>query len=121
MYDILELKKKKLEDLQKIAGELEINELENYKKLDLIYEILDKQALSPNQNEKKPKSRPKKIPSTDQKKENKHIKKEINPNKTNIPIFFHLYGSHCKYLFYLYPKVIFQCSVYFCLKILYLI
>ena len=45
MYDILELKKKKLQDLQDIGKELEISDLKDYKKLDLIYEILDKQAL----------------------------------------------------------------------------
>ena len=40
MYDILELKKKKLQDLQDIAEKLKISDLKNYKKLDLIYEIL---------------------------------------------------------------------------------
>ena len=38
MYDILKLKKKKLQDLQEIAGELEISEIKNYKKMDLIYQ-----------------------------------------------------------------------------------
>ncbi|MAQ31743.1 MAG: transcription termination factor Rho [Flavobacteriales bacterium] len=46
MYDIVELKKKKLQDLQEIANKLEILEIKNYKKLNLIYEILDKQAVS---------------------------------------------------------------------------
>ena len=46
MYDIVELKKKKLQDLQEIAEKLEISEIKNYKKLNLIYEILDKQAVS---------------------------------------------------------------------------
>ena len=53
MYDILELKKKKLEDLQDIAHQLEIEEFKNYKKLDLIYQILDKQALNPAGSENK--------------------------------------------------------------------
>jgi len=48
MYDILELKKKKLQDLQDIASKLEISELKNYKKLELIYQILDKQAIAPD-------------------------------------------------------------------------
>ncbi len=49
MYDILELKKKKLTELQDIAQKLEVADLKNYKKLDLIYEILDKQALVPHE------------------------------------------------------------------------
>ena len=44
MYDILELKKKKLQNLQEIAEKLEISEIKNLKKLDLIYQILDKQV-----------------------------------------------------------------------------
>ena len=46
MYDILKLKKKKLQDLQEIAQKLNISEIKNFKKLDLIYEILDKQAMT---------------------------------------------------------------------------
>jgi len=66
MYDIIELKKKKLQDLQEIANKLEISDYKDYKKLDLIYHVLDKQALTPSntqtQNEEhKPKLQPKKI------------------------------------------------------------
>ena len=52
MYDILELKKKKLQNLQEIAEKLEISEIKNFKKMDLIYQILDKQATSPQKKEK---------------------------------------------------------------------
>ncbi len=55
MYDILELKKKKLQDLQDIANQLEIEEVKSYKKLELIYQILDKQALKPINGETKTK------------------------------------------------------------------
>ena len=48
MYDILELKKKKLQELQEIAKKLEIDNICNIKKIDLIYQILDKQATSPS-------------------------------------------------------------------------
>ena len=48
MYDILELKKKKLQNLQEIAEKLKISEIKNFKKIDLIYQILDKQATTPN-------------------------------------------------------------------------
>ena len=72
MYDILELKKKKLVDLQDIAEKLEVPDLKNYKKLDLIYEILDKQALVPHES--------KKVHSV---KNPKHIiKKETKPKET---------------------------------------
>ena len=50
MYDILELKKKKLQELQDIANKLEMTNFKNYKKLDLIYQILDKQASNPSKS-----------------------------------------------------------------------
>jgi len=46
MYDILELNKKLLADLRKIAKELGIKRVESYKKQDLIYKILDQQAIA---------------------------------------------------------------------------
>lgn len=45
MYDILELNKKLLNDLRDIAKELKIKRVEKYKKQDLIYKILDTQAI----------------------------------------------------------------------------
>jgi transcription termination factor Rho len=45
MYDILELNKKLLVDLREIAKELKIKRVESYKKQDLIYKILDTQAI----------------------------------------------------------------------------
>lgn len=47
MYDILELNDKKLEDLKEIAKELNINKTAGLKKQDLIYKILDEQAVRP--------------------------------------------------------------------------
>ncbi|RPG60012.1 MAG: transcription termination factor Rho [Flavobacteriales bacterium TMED191] len=80
MYDILELKKKKLENLQEIAGELEISEIKNYKKLDLIYQILDKQATSPNnKNEKVIKP----LPKINKSKKQRVIKKDNNSSTTS--------------------------------------
>ena len=90
MYDILELKKKKLQDLQDIAQKLEISDLKNYKKLELIYEILDKQALIPNNsNQAKPRTKfkkmnPVKVDNTrETKKENtsKATQKQENTSK----------------------------------------
>jgi transcription termination factor Rho len=64
MYDILELNKKLVPELRDIAKELNIKRVEAYKKQDLIYKILDTQAIkeaekkvkkesSPDQQEKK--------------------------------------------------------------------
>jgi transcription termination factor Rho len=45
MYDILELNKKLLPDLREIAKELKIKKIESFRKQDLIYLILDQQAI----------------------------------------------------------------------------
>ena len=45
MYDILELSKKLLPELKEIAKELNIKKSETLKKQDLIYKILDQQAI----------------------------------------------------------------------------
>ena len=45
MYDILELNKKLLTELREIAKELKIKRVESYKKQNLIYQILDQQAI----------------------------------------------------------------------------
>ena len=94
MYDIIELKKKKLQDLQEIATKLEISNLKDYKKLDLIYQILDQQALVPassNMQKKETtikKVKPKNKPQMKNVKERKDTseqqeKKSKNWHKTN--------------------------------------
>ncbi|PTN07423.1 transcription termination factor Rho [Mangrovibacterium marinum] len=45
MYDIIELSRKLLPDLKEIAKGLKIKKVESYKKQDLIYKILDTQAI----------------------------------------------------------------------------
>ena len=45
MYDILELNKKLVPELRDIGKELKIKKVESYKKQDLIYKILDTQAI----------------------------------------------------------------------------
>lgn len=47
MYDISDLKSKKLVDLQAIAKELAIPKYKSLKKIDLVYQILDVQAANP--------------------------------------------------------------------------
>ncbi len=45
MYDILELNKKLLAELKDVAKELKIKRVDSFKKQDLIYKILDEQAI----------------------------------------------------------------------------
>jgi len=47
MYDIIELNGKKVADLRAIAKELNVKRTESLKKQDLIYRILDEQAINP--------------------------------------------------------------------------
>jgi transcription termination factor Rho len=60
MYDIIELNEKLVNELRDIAKELNIDKFDSLKKQDLIYKILDHQALNPTkeilENEQKEKS-----------------------------------------------------------------
>lgn len=49
MYDILELNAKLVGELREIAGKLGVSKVESLKKKDLIYRILDEQALKPKE------------------------------------------------------------------------
>ncbi len=48
MFEISQLKEKKLSELQEIAKKLNIPKFRSLKKLDLVYQILDQQAANPN-------------------------------------------------------------------------
>lgn len=48
MFEISQLKEKKLTDLQEIAKKLKVSKYRSLKKLDLVYQILDHQAADPN-------------------------------------------------------------------------
>ncbi len=48
MYDIIELNNKLVAELKEIAKELNVEKYEGLKKQDLIYKILDYQALNPS-------------------------------------------------------------------------
>ena len=52
MYDILELNKKLLTELREIAKELKIKRVESLRKQDLVYKILDQQAISATESTK---------------------------------------------------------------------
>lgn len=70
MYDILELNKKLLSELKEIAKELKIKRVESFRKQDLVYKILDTQAIVASES----KTAKKKEPS---KKKQESAKKEV--------------------------------------------
>jgi transcription termination factor Rho len=53
MYDILELNKKLVSELKEIAAELKVKKIESLRKQDLIYKILDQQAIKASEENKK--------------------------------------------------------------------
>jgi len=59
MFEITDLKAKKLPELQEIAKELNIPKFKSLKKLDLVYQILDVQASNPSAVEEKKEEKPK--------------------------------------------------------------
>ncbi|MBN1116491.1 MAG: transcription termination factor Rho [Bacteroidales bacterium] len=61
MYDILELNKMLVADLRQIAKDLKIKRVDSLKKQDLIYKILDQQAISASEKKKEPKKEFKKV------------------------------------------------------------
>ena len=63
MYDILELSKKLLPELKDIAKELKIKKAESLKKQDLIYKILDQQAIEATDSNTPPKVEAPEVPS----------------------------------------------------------
>ncbi|HAW72930.1 MAG TPA: transcription termination factor Rho, partial [Flavobacteriales bacterium] len=56
MYDIIELNSKKVSDLREIANKLGLQRADKLKKQDLVYSILDEQALRPGALPKKGKT-----------------------------------------------------------------
>ncbi|MCG8699878.1 MAG: transcription termination factor Rho [Bacteroidales bacterium] len=81
MYDILELNKKLVSDLRQIAKDLKIKRVDSLRKQDLIYKILDQQAISAT--EKKP-EKPAKKAVTEKKKEKKAVKSNDKPSSSEI-------------------------------------
>ena len=56
MYDIEKLNNKKVAELREIAEKLSIQKVDKLKKQELVYKILDEQAMNPKKEEAKPKS-----------------------------------------------------------------
>jgi transcription termination factor Rho len=62
MYDIIELNKKLVGELRDIAKEVGLKKFEKLKKEDLVYQILDQQAINPIKKTPTPKPEPKRKP-----------------------------------------------------------
>jgi transcription termination factor Rho len=77
MFEISELKAKKLTDLQEIAKTIGLTKISQSKKLDLVYQILDKQASEP--------SATKKTTSTDEKPKSEKPKRKRVVKKAHTP------------------------------------
>jgi transcription termination factor Rho len=71
MYDILELNKKLVSELREIAKELMIKKAESLRKQDLIYKILDQQAITATENRKPEKD--KRVASSDHRPEQQNM------------------------------------------------
>jgi len=75
MFEISELKAKKLADLQTIAKTIGLTKTSQLKKLDLVYKILDAQAETSNDKEKSKEEKPKRKRIS--KSETKEVAKEV--------------------------------------------
>ncbi len=85
MYDIIELSGKLLPDLKEIAKELDIKKIESFKKQDLIYKILDTQAILAS--EKKPEDKKLRSPrDVSPKREENAVLKFFSRRKEEKPV-----------------------------------
>jgi transcription termination factor Rho len=86
MYDIIELNSKKLDELKELAKEMDIPKFRSLKKQDLIYQILDYQAVKPLEKKEetqekadkpapKPKPKRSRVEKPEGTSENKEVKK----------------------------------------------
>jgi len=96
MYDILTLNDKKVAELKEVAQEFNIEKIDKFKKQELIYKILEAQAVSPATNkksedpkpeEKKARNEPRKRPPRAEKPEAKkpEVKEEDNKETEEKP------------------------------------
>jgi transcription termination factor Rho len=79
MLDIIELNNKKLVELRQTAKDLGIRRVESFKKQDLVYRILDEQAIQESEKRKTPESR--KSNDEDQAKNEKRPRRGRPPKK----------------------------------------
>jgi transcription termination factor Rho len=82
MLDIIELNSKKLVELRQIAKTLGIRRVESFKKQDLIYRILDEQAIQESEKKKNPE---KKRSTNNNKSTEEPVKTEKRPRRGRPP------------------------------------
>ncbi len=85
MYDILELNKKLLAELRDIAKELKIKRVESFKKQDLIYKILDTQAIVVSESKSGKKEGPRKDGSRRENSNKESLVKENEAKSSTEP------------------------------------
>src|SRR5690606_18118858 len=78
MYDILQLNQKTVADLKVIAKEMGVKTPAKYKKEDLVYKILDQQAIAPS------KTAPKKDTRREQQPAAKQVGREFNKDPKQV-------------------------------------
>ncbi|MDD4756275.1 MAG: Rho termination factor N-terminal domain-containing protein, partial [Prolixibacteraceae bacterium] len=82
MYDILELNKKLVPELRDIAKELKIKRVESFKKQELIYKILDTQAIQEAETKaKKPNAKSNKEHGKEERSLKNFLRKKQNKTK----------------------------------------
>lgn len=98
MYDILDLSSQKVAQLREIATKLKIKNPESLKKQDLIYRILDEQAINPikpvkkentptpERKEQKPRGRKPRAKKTEDNKSTETEKPQPKPRPKNKPV-----------------------------------
>lgn len=91
MYDILELSKKLVPELREIAKELKINKAEYLKKQDLIYKILDQQAIETTDEAASTKEEPEKTNNPVESQQ-----QEISQRRGKRPRFIKSGGGYIK-------------------------
>jgi len=83
MYDILELNKKLVSELRQIAKELNVKRADSLKKQDLIYKILDQQAINATEESKPEKKTSSKKTSRQSSKQSKEAAKSGSTSRKN--------------------------------------
>ena len=83
MFEISQLKEKKLPELQEIAKELKLSKFSSLKKLDLVYKILDHQADNAPEVSTKPK--PKSLRTRREKGQNNKVSKNQDASREKTP------------------------------------
>lgn len=81
MYDILELNKKLVSELREIAKSLQIKKVESLKKQDLIYKILDQQAINATSDVKSDKKTSGRRKSVEKSKTTKPVEESVSSKR----------------------------------------